>query len=194
MIQIMPHGSFVFGSGLRLAAVPALTVVEVRTVGGGGGGVRTVPWVHVVPEQGALPVDLLLPDTGRTYAVRLDGREMRDTDAVFLQFYDRLKLPDHFGWNWNALLDCLRDLDWLLPADRYVLVLEAADEALPDDADTRRLLFRTLLRAGRRWAGTRRSDGLDLSRLVIVMSCAAASVPDLREQLRLCWDETVPSP
>ncbi|WP_314247220.1 barstar family protein [Streptomyces sp. DSM 40907] len=154
---------------------------------------HTVPWVHVVPEQGALPVDLLLPDTGRTYAARLDGREMRDTDTVFLQFYDRLKLPDYFGWNWNALLDCLRDLNWLLPADRCVLVVEAADEVLPDDADTRRLLFRTLLRAGRRWARTRRSDGLDLSRLVIVMSCAPASVPDLREQLRLCWDETLSS-
>lgn len=152
---------------------------------------HTVPWVHVVPEQGALPVDLLLPETGRTYVVRLDGREMRDTDAVFLQFYDRLKLPDYFGWNWNALLDCLRDLNRLLPADRYVLIVEAADEVLPGDADTRRLLFRTLLRAGRRWSFTRRSDGLDLSRLVIVMSCAVSSAADLREQLGLCWDETV---
>ncbi|WP_327380951.1 barstar family protein [Streptomyces sp. NBC_01207] len=154
---------------------------------------HTVPWVHVVPERGALPVDLLLPATGRTYVVRLDGREMRDTDAVFLQFYERLKLPDYFGWNWNALLDCLRDLHWLRPADRYVFIVEAADEVLPDDADAQQLLFRTLLRAGRRWAFTRRFDGLDLSRLVIVMSCAPASVPDLRERLRLCWDETVPS-
>ncbi|MFI1944544.1 hypothetical protein ACH46F_11910 [Streptomyces virginiae] len=41
-----------------------------------------------------MPVDLLLSMTGTTYVVRLDGREMGDTDAVFLQFYDRLKLPD----------------------------------------------------------------------------------------------------
>lgn len=154
---------------------------------------HTVPWVHVVPEQGALPVDLLLPASGRTYVVRLDGREMRDTDAVFLHFYDRLKLPDYFGWNWNALLDCLRDLNWLLPADRYAFIVEAADEALPGDADARHMLFKTLLRAGRRWSFTRRSDGLDLSRLVIFMSCGAASAADLWEQLRLCWDETAPS-
>ncbi|WUA46849.1 barstar family protein [Streptomyces sp. NBC_01367] len=93
----------------------------------------------------------------------------------------------------DALLDCLRDLHWLLPADRYVFIVEAADEVLPDDVDTQQLLFRTLLQAGRRWSFTRRFDGLDLSRLVIVMSCAPASVPDLRERLRLCWDETVPS-
>ncbi|MEV7561317.1 barstar family protein [Streptomyces sp. NPDC089795] len=146
------------------------------------------PWVHVVAEQGAVPVDLLLPMTGRTYVIRLDGREMGDTDGVFLQFYDRMKLPDYFGWNWNALLDCLRDLNWL-PAEHYVLIIEAADEILPGDAAGQRLLFRTLLRAGRRWYRTRRYDDVDLSRLVLVMSCAEASVPNLWEQLRRCEDE-----
>ncbi|MER6450077.1 barstar family protein [Streptomyces venezuelae] len=149
-----------------------------------------VPWAHVVPEQGALPVDVLLPMTGRTYVVRLDGREMGDADAVFLQFYDRLRLPDYFGWNWNALLDCLRDLHWL-PADHYVFLVEAADAALPDDAAGQRSLLRTLLRAGRHWSGARRSDGRGPSSFVLVMSCAPASVSDLRERLRLCWEETV---
>lgn len=154
--------------------------------------VHTVPWVHVVPEQGALPVDLLLPVTGRTYVARLDGRQMRDTDAVFQQFYDGLRLPDYFGWNWDALSDCLLDLKWLA-ADHYVLIVEAADEALSGDAAGRRLLFRTLLRAGQRWSYTQRPEGIDLSRLVSVMSCDAASVPDLQEQLRLCWEKTVSS-
>lgn len=150
--------------------------------------VHTVPWMHVVPEQGALPVDLLLPTTGRAYVARLDGREMRDTDGVLRQFYDGLRLPDYFGWNWDALSDCLRDLEWL-HADHCVLIVEAADKALSGDAAGQRLLFRTLLRAGQRWSCTQRPEGIDLSRLVVVMSCDAASVPDLQEQLRLCWDE-----
>ncbi|MFJ6632301.1 barstar family protein [Streptomyces sp. NPDC091376] len=154
--------------------------------------VHTVPWVHVVPEQGALPVDLLLPMTGTTYVARLDGREMRDTDAVFQQFYDGLRLPDYFGWNWDALSDCLSDLKWL-PADRYVLIVQAADKALSGDAAGRRLLFRSLLRAGQRWSCTQRPEGIDLSRLVVVMSCDAAAVPDLQAQLRLCCEETVSS-
>ncbi|MFJ3705328.1 MULTISPECIES: barstar family protein [Streptomyces] len=151
----------------------------------------TAPWVHVVPEQAGLPVDLLLPRTGTAFVTRLDGREMRDTDSVFQQFYDGLRLPDHFGWNWNALLDCLRDLAWL-PADHYVLIVQAADEALPCDVAGRRLLFGTLLRAGRRWSSTRRPDGTDAGRLVVVLSCTAASAPDLREQLRQCEQETAP--
>ncbi|WP_406396075.1 barstar family protein [Streptomyces sp. NBC_00887] len=101
-------------------------------------------------------------------------------------------MPDYFGWNWDALSDCLRDLNWL-PADHYVLIIEAADEALSDDAAGRRLLFRTLLRAGQRWSSTQRPQGIDLSRLVVVMSCDPASVSVLQAQLRMCWDGPVSS-
>ncbi|MFI8263907.1 barstar family protein [Streptomyces sp. NRRL F-2747] len=74
-------------------------------IAGGRTVVRAAPWMHVVPEQGALPVDLLLPMTGRTYVARLDGREMRDTDSVFQQFHDGLKLPNCFGWNWDDQME-----------------------------------------------------------------------------------------
>ncbi|MFK0252646.1 barstar family protein [Streptomyces sp. NPDC090445] len=143
----------------------------------------------MVPEHGAVPVDLLFPATGRTYAARLDGREMRDTDAAFRQFYDGLRLPDYFGWNWNALYDCLRDLNWL-PADRHVLIIEAADEVLPDDASGRWALFTCLLRAGKRWSYTQKPEGVELGRLVVVLSCDAASVAPLKEQLRSYLEET----
>nr|WP_093908102.1 barstar family protein [Streptomyces sp. cf386] len=130
--------------------------------------------------------------TGRAYVARLNGRQMHDTDAVFQQFYDGLNLPNYFGWNWDALSDCLRDLKWL-PVDHYILIVEAADEALPGDAAGRQMLFRTLLRAGQRWSGTQQPVGIDFGRLVVVMSCDATSVPDLQEQLRSCWEDTVPS-
>ncbi|WP_205020792.1 barstar family protein [Streptomyces sp. HB132] len=117
--------------------------------------------------------------TGRTYVARLDGREMRDTDSVVQQFYDGLQVPDCFGWNRDALSDCLRDLKWL-PANHCVLIVEAADEALSDDAAGRRSLVRTLLRAGRRWSSAQGPEGTDLSRLVAVMSCDAASVSGVR--------------
>ncbi|GGT26342.1 hypothetical protein GCM10010271_32540 [Streptomyces kurssanovii] len=144
---------------------------------------HAVPWLHVVAKQGALPVDLLLPATGRTYVARLDGREMHDADTVFQQFYDRLRLPDYFGWNWDALADCLRDLKWL-SVDHYVLIIEAADEALSGNPAERQLLFKALLRAGQRWSSTQRPESIEFGRLVIVMSCDAASVPFLRDQLR----------
>lgn len=153
---------------------------------------HTFPWMHIVPEPGALPVNLLLPVTGRTYVARLNGREMRDADGVFQQFYDELRLPDYFGWNWDALSDCLSDLTWL-SADRCVLIVEAAENALLDDASGRKLLLETLLRAGHRWSYTQRPEGSQLSRLVVVMSCDSASVPYLLEQLRSCSEGTTSS-
>ncbi|MEC4572606.1 barstar family protein [Streptomyces virginiae] len=116
---------------------------------------------------------------------RLDGRAMPDTDAVFQRCYDGLELPDHFGWNWNALYDCLRDLRWLT-ADHHVLIVEAADQVLPADPSDRRMFFTTLLRAGRRWSYTRKPESLALGRLVVVLCCDTGSVPFLREQLQSC--------
>jgi RNAse (barnase) inhibitor barstar len=145
--------------------------------------------MHIVPERGALPLALLLPVSGRTHVARLDGRRMPDADAVFQQFYDRLKLPDHFGWNWDALSDCLRDLGWL-SADHHVLIVEAAENALPGDVAGQKTLLRILARAGRRWSCPQRPEGIRLSRFVVVLSCDATAVPYLQEQLRSCAEET----
>ncbi|MEV0174524.1 barstar family protein [Streptomyces sp. NPDC050803] len=41
--------------------------------------------------------------------VRLDGRRMRNPDAVFDAFAQQLAFPGYFGRNWDALVDCLRD-------------------------------------------------------------------------------------
>ncbi|WP_420705477.1 barstar family protein [Streptomyces sp. NRRL F-2747] len=30
---------------------------------------------------------------------------MRDTDSVFQQFHDGLKLPNCFGWNWDDQME-----------------------------------------------------------------------------------------
>ncbi|WP_390898818.1 barstar family protein [Streptomyces cynarae] len=111
---------------------------------------------------------------------------MRDTDAVFQQFYDGLRLPDYFGWNWDALSDCLRDLKWL-SADHHVLIFKAADEALSSNTSGRRLPFKTLLRAGQHWSFTQRPEGIELSKLAIVMACDAGSVRSFRSSCDHAW-------
>ena len=33
--------------------------------------------------------------------------------SLLMWYSDHLKFPDYFGWTWDALLDCLRDLSWI---------------------------------------------------------------------------------
>lgn len=41
-------------------------------------------------------------------------------DALLDELYQRLRFPDYFGGNWDALWECIRDLSWL-PAGPVVL-------------------------------------------------------------------------
>ncbi|MEU8923267.1 barstar family protein [Kitasatospora sp. NPDC048545] len=75
------------------------------------------------------------------------------TDEVLLSV--RLRLPAYFGWNRDALADCLRDLAWL-PADHYLLAVERSALLLRECPEARETIFRVLETAGRHWA--RRPD------------------------------------
>jgi hypothetical protein len=93
----------------------------------------------------------VLPAAGRIWVARLDGTKMVDPDHAFYEFSDSLLFPGYFGWNWDALSDCLRDLNWL-PADGYLIVIDDAPQLLSGDAEARDTLFRILSRAVRHWA------------------------------------------
>jgi len=54
-----------------------------------------------------------------------------DTKMLFDVLYDRLQLPGYFGFNWNALSDCLRDLSWI--KERRVVLLHHDLPNLPPD-------------------------------------------------------------
>jgi hypothetical protein len=50
-------------------------------------------------------------------------------DALLRALCDALRLPGWFGFNWNALSECLRDLDWL--PQRSVVLRHVDLPALP---------------------------------------------------------------
>lgn len=144
---------------------------------------RTHPWLHVVLDESGVPLGELLPTSGRAHVGRVDGLEMTDSDGAFQQFWGALRLPDYFGWNWNALSDCLRDLTWL-EADHHVLIVENAQAVLSVDVEERELFWGIILLAGRRWSYTKRPEAVELGRLVVIASCDADSVGPLTDLLR----------
>ena len=107
------------------------------------------PWVHLLVAADD-PPPLPAPPPG--FVVRpLDGRRCRTKRALLAELARALEFPAHFGRTWDALEDCLTDLDWL-PGAGYCLVVHAADRLLARD-ETGYATFVALLQdVGRAWA------------------------------------------
>ncbi|MET8980068.1 barstar family protein [Streptomyces sp. NPDC004539] len=86
-----------------------------------------------------------LPDTATGIPTRREVRGSRcgTLQGLFTEWAAALRFPDHFGHNWDAFADCLRDTltNASLPtagpdAPRLTLVLREADGLLVDEPDT----------------------------------------------------------
>ena len=76
---------------------------------------------------------------------------MRTARELFLEFATALSFPSYFGKNWDALDECLSDLEWL-PAGGYVLAISDANEVLRDEPQEMKKLLNVLQGAGDAWA------------------------------------------
>src|SRR5687767_14416178 len=56
-----------------------------------------------------------------TLIVRLP-RGIRSKQTLLAVLADKLRFPGYFGWNWDALEECLGDLAWL-PPDRPIAIV-----------------------------------------------------------------------
>jgi RNAse (barnase) inhibitor barstar len=56
-------------------------------------------------------------------------------DQLFESLRQRLRLPDYFGDNWDALSDCLRDPSWL-PQRRVVIMHQDVPQLPPNELAT----------------------------------------------------------
>jgi RNAse (barnase) inhibitor barstar len=81
----------------------------------------------------------------------IKGAKCKTPAALFAEFAKVLELPDYFGHNWDALEECLADLEWM-PAKGYVLLLTEAEQILPQDEDDYATLLEILNDAGEAWA------------------------------------------
>ena len=72
-------------------------------------------------------------------------RDLHNEVAAALQF------PGYYGENWDAMNECLNDLEWL-PGSWYLLHLCRPEAVLADDDDDFRIFMSILLNASRTWA------------------------------------------
>jgi hypothetical protein len=75
----------------------------------------------------------------RTVARVVRGAKCRSSHALFDEFAAAWQFPPYFGENWDALDECLADLEWLR-AQAYVLIVADALQLLDEEpTDTFRL-------------------------------------------------------
>lgn len=70
-------------------------------------------------------------DSAEVFYVLIDP-SIQATEELIRTLYYLLWLPGYFGYNWDALYDCLRDLSWV-PCHKIVLVHESLPELPRDD-------------------------------------------------------------
>ncbi|MEV7680317.1 barstar family protein [Streptomyces sp. NPDC088341] len=109
------------------------------------------PWLHPTTPESTESLINNLPPPGITFTARMDGTAMNDADGVFTEFYKKFRLPDYFGWNWAALRDCLRDLNWIT-ANQYLLVVRNSSHVLSVSQDERKTFLRILTQSAEDWA------------------------------------------
>lgn len=81
------------------------------------------------------------------FVADFDGCKMSGKREVLEQFAERMKFPAHFGFNLDALEECLRDLgDWI-KARGYLIIIrraEAAAKDMPEDFGVLLEILRTV--------------------------------------------------
>ncbi|HEX6531111.1 MAG TPA: barstar family protein [Nitrospira sp.] len=114
------------------------------------------PWtVLLVLKAGQRAESVVKIPEGFLFKV-IRGKKCRTATGLFAELAEVLEFPDYFGHNWDALEECLADLEWL-PAKGYVLVFTDSELILPDDEEEFATFLEVLNDAGETWAGGKAS-------------------------------------
>jgi RNAse (barnase) inhibitor barstar len=86
---------------------------------------------------------------------QVDGERLRSKEALLDALAQEMDFPDYFGRNWDALLDCMRDLSWRR-SPGYLLLFEHADELLTSSPSD----FTTFIEIAHQASNDWRSEGV----------------------------------
>jgi len=115
----------------------------------------TPPWVQLLV-SGRAPLASLRPLPPDFVVREIDGRRCGTRAACLAEISRALAFPAYFGGNWDALDECLSDLEWL-PGAGYLLVFRDADRLLTGAEEDYRTLIDVLEGAGQEWSAPRSS-------------------------------------
>lgn len=63
------------------------------------------------------------------FFAEVDGSKAKDIDGLFDEMIRAFKLPNYFGRNYNALNECINDLEWI-EENNYILFINNYNDLL----------------------------------------------------------------
>ncbi|EBH9555975.1 barstar family protein [Salmonella enterica subsp. enterica serovar Agona] len=79
-----------------------------------------------------------------------DLSNVHDADDLFSAVSEAMQFPEYFGGNWDALDECLGDLDWL-PNSGFVLLAKGAHKAWSNNPQVMGMFTNCWLEANEYW-------------------------------------------
>jgi RNAse (barnase) inhibitor barstar len=140
---------------------------------------RGSPWAHVAASPRTVVEEFAATHPKRKHAaVRiLRGTQCATKDGLLDEFARGLEFPEYFGKNWDALEDCLTDLEWL-SAEAFVLIIMNADQLLKKHQAEMKTFAGILASAAGRWVAADPPASFHC-----VFQCEPGSVEDLKHRL-----------
>lgn len=90
----------------------------------------------------------------RGFVVRYITSPLHSEEELLRHIGQALDFPRYFGANWDAVEECLRDLEWL-PANGYVLVIRGAERLWMADPKCAGKMVEVWLAIAEEWAKTK---------------------------------------
>jgi RNAse (barnase) inhibitor barstar len=147
------------------------------------------PWLHILIATHA-ETDLVLAGLaglgkGKAVCRVVRGNKATTTSDLFDELSAALQFPIYFGENWDAVDECLTDLEWL-PAEAYILVITESVHLLEKTTSDQLTLFISLLEgAAEEWSRPVHGQWARPARAFhVLFQCGKAEEKGLRERLQ----------
>ncbi len=139
------------------------------------------PYVHIAATNPKRFYEYVTYETNRELAIRIvRGNKMRCLSDLYNELSSALQFPYYFGENWDALDECLTDLEWLHASGYVLAILHARDLLAAEDAIQLETFLHVLLRASTSFA-----QGTNPKPFHVLLHCEEADVGVLRARLGL---------
>ncbi len=140
---------------------------------------RTPAWAHLaaVPRTRVEEFAATAPPKKHAAVRILRGKKCTGREELLEEFARGLDFPDYFGGNWDALEDCLRDLEWL-SAEAFVLIITNAEQVLKNSPGELVTFAGILSSAAAHWSAADPPASFHC-----VFQCEPESADDLKRRL-----------